>query len=1352
MRKSILSTVVLSLFLLVPASIIWAQTISSQKGLTTAIFTTNFGLVKIYLPDDIRPGDHVTGTIIAEPSGRNASQLEKNRSALRNQQLLIGGNKYPVPETKSVFSWVIPQDGPAAALVELLAENGNKAGEVSINIKNSGTYPSYPGGCVIPSHVLTAAPLRISGSFDGDLSNTRVSLQERPLEVIAESPRECLVQFPAEGQGSHTLQVSENGQSKCTQKISGVDMEVTTGKLKLKKGEGTYIDIKLTGLQNLPDKAVLTIINNTPGIVRMTNGNNQVIPVWPPSDSAAGVFIVHCPAVSITTGDFEVNINLDLPEPGVTATSSGDLPPGYTRRSCQCSAAVSITKSDNRYTAVVSPACTGVYGVGINTFSACSVKSVTYAWSFKSGAENAELVGKTDGNTVTVRNKNRNGFVLCVTVTVTCIDGSVCSATECAEQPGETVVTGSRCACSASCSIVASARDHDHVTYTGIVKAECKGTAGTGSTRVACSVGPVTYHWSIGESGKEVAEISGKADGPAVTVKLKKKGPYNLYLSGTVTCSDGTVCEYSCNIEVPDEPTTTGKFCNLEPQEKREPLMDGGFNQKYRLTEKLIRRDDYIVLGAEGQDWDMLTWKCKPVKPDCPDTESEKTILLSSRVRFEWEILSGEGSLVKLGCLPDGQKSDRGDVIIFRPPALALPVKAADTIVTTVIKLLIIDDNASQPEDPTVEKIVTITTKRGRGYPDHYKINVTGDAMRAPDKRIPAPVPGSCSAEGPDWEKLTPISPDPPEILLPGVADNDKMVTGQWIVLQTGDVRDMDKLTIRCLSRNNCPTQPWIKEYEDAPEWEWSKTGAGRFITELNRQFIFYEAPLEIPAGQDFVDVEFKVIVKNTGGKINDKNTKEGKKKIRIFRAGVKLSHPPLAWLPEEDNFIELVSELMYKDGDWKPALAHMCRIHYFELLNVSREKGVCLNSPVPREADPCHDLYFKKGEAPEVFDDRSVSNCSIKNLFQQARSPVAAKQYSIKVYSRDFGAYGFLRSFANINKGGRDSIKGEKPVYEPVPAHVSHTLVHPQGRSKKTLYRDNRVTLPHDIDENQLPDAGWQVQGGVRVPDPPDKGADEDDLPAGDGFNGDGLSNYEEYRGFKVMDNGKEVHIRTHHSVKDIFIRNRDNLDLSLYAGVSELDVHEIEERQYVDDRYRIVNANNNRATHASDQRGLKLINAGTHPALLGVAISEGALTPTVPNFEAEIRVYLTRIQKAIRDRNIPDAAAKIRAVVSHELLHGNNVCHHGEGDESAENSFDRVHGLRSGDTSCVMRYDNVGTVIRGFDPEAVGTDLCDSAAGTGYNAHDQHFGNANAGRGNCKQQVRVSGKAGRPKPCGNR
>jgi hypothetical protein len=1385
MRKSAFHAAVLNLFLLVPASITWAQTITSQKGLTTCVFPAQSGKITVYLPDDIRPGETISGAVMAVPDGKNAKQLEKNLAEIKKMQLKLDDKIVQferlniVPGKPISINWLVHTDRQTSCPVELMQASGIKPMQLIYLFKTAPVKTeTRPDNCLIPSHALVGAPFRITGSFDGDAANTICALGSEPLPVLAESPRQCIVMYPPNENGQRNLSVKEKEEEKCSRSVSGVDMQITTGDLNLRKGQNTFMDIKITGLQHLPDKALLTVTNLTPSVVTMTNGNLQVIPIWPLKDSAGGIFALHCPAVSLATGSFSVNINLDLPEISSQPSLTTDIPPGYTKKSCDCGINVSVTKSGNNFKARASPECKGVYGIGINTFPVCTIMSTAYEWSISSGKENTELVGKTNTSSITVKPAGNGAYTVCVKVTVTCIDGTVCVSSACSDQSGKPVagpgteakppdekppVTGdptkpptpeqpvSRCSCLVGCVIKPGIRKGNDISYTSEVKKECKGVSGSGNTVVKCEPGPVKYEWSIGAGSKDVAAIDGRTDGESARVKVKKDGAYNVYLKVTLTCSDGTECVNICNIEVPFIPTTTGKACNISPEEKPEPKMDGGFDPAYIITDKQIRRDEYIILGAEGFDADMLKWSCEPVKPDCPDTRSEKTILLNSRVRFEWSIEKGDGSFVKLGCLPELQKKDIGDVVQFKPPVLPLPVKSNDTSVTTTIKLLIIDDNASQPQDAIVERMITVLTKRSKGSSENfYKMTVSGPKMGTASKAVPPPVTGTCSAEGPQWDVHTAVTPNPPVIVLPGVDDNSKMVVGQWIVLYS-DVRDNDLLTVRCVSAANCTTGPWSKKYEDGIVWQWSETGEGQILTAKDRQFIIYQAPMEIPQGKDFVDVEIKLTTKNAGGKSME-STGEGKIKIRVYRAGVKLSHPSLDWLPQDSNYLELSSELMYKDGDWKPALAHMCRIHFFELVSASKEKGVSMNAPVPDEADRCPDLQLKYEDQHEAFADKTDSKCKTAKLYQQARTSPPVRQYTIKIYSRDFGSYGLFRSFANISKGGNDSIRGEKPVYEPIPAHITHQLKHPLLRPKKNNYSDNRVTIPYDIDENRIADKGWITQGGQRVTDPAINNEDEDSEPEGDKYKGDGLSTYEEYRGFKVMDKKKVVHIRTNTEVKDIFIRNRDNLGLGVYASATELDVHEITDKQYVDDKLRWINPNFNAETHVVDQRGLKLINAGDHGSLLGIAYSIGRLEPTIPNFEEEIRIYLPRIIKAIKDRKITDSVGKIEAVVAHELSHGNNVCHHGEGDETKENDADLKHGLRSGNMNCVMRYDNVGTVLKGYKPEAPGTTLCTSNAGTGYNANNQQYGNAAANRGDCKHQIRISAKAGRPKSCGNR
>jgi hypothetical protein len=1371
---------VLVLFLLVPASITRAQNITSQNGLTTVLFEQPAGTIKIYLPDDIRPGDKISGRIITEAAGRNAKQIEKNLAELKKLSIGIQSEKFPVTAQSSLFQFSVHHDRPFAGVLELYHVSGKAPQPISLPAQPVSEQKPAPEKCLIPAHILTGSPVAIPGPFDGNASNTSCTLNNQPLEILAESPRQCILSYPADAGGVRTLQVQENGKPPCSKPVSGVDMHVSAGKLNLQKGERTFIDVRITGLQNLPDTAFLTLFNTTTDVVYMTPSNFSIRSLLPDS-LAGGTYQERFNIQSFKTGTFVVNINLDLPDAyGTTTTPSTEVPPGYIKKSCECAVSVTVSRSGNSFKAEAKPECKGQYGIGINTFPGCSVLNTVYEWNIISGKENAELSGNTKSAAVHVRPKNSGAYIVCVLVTVTCVDGTVCTTTKCMDNTGKEVVppetvtkppdtkppdtkppvTGdpaipsSKCSCQASCTIIPGDKKGNEITYSANVKPECKGSSGTGNTRVQCTVGPITYNWAIGASGKDVAEIVGKTDGQTVQVKLKKDGAYTIILNGTVTCSDGTACSFNCNLEIPLIPVVSGKACMPSLEEKVEPKMDGGL-KSYQIglsSSNAMNRDEFIALEAEGGDWDQVIFKCEPLKPDCPDSRSEKLVPLIGRVRFEWKIESeNSGTFVKLGCLPDDLKTE-GERVIFKPPVIPLPVLSNDTTVITTIKLYIIDDG-SPVTDETVEKTIVIKTKRKKSLPDKYEIEISGGKGKLPAAPSAKPIDGTCRAQGPDWIPGNDLQN--PVVILPSVPDHNKMVLGQWIVLSTASQSDPDVAKFTCVSKANCNTGPLEKTYPDKVEYDWAiVSGGGKFILGNTGQFVIYEAPLEMPGRKEEVEVKFRITVKNPSGGRKDPDKKQEEIVLKFYQPGVLLSHPALTWLPEEKNDLQLTSSLQYKEsGRWQPALAHMCRIHFFELLNVSAEKGVCMNDPVPNDADECRDLKLKKEENHEAFDDKKAAGkCTQKEMFLQARTQKPEKEYSLKVYSMDFGSYGFLRSFANVNKGGKDSIRGEKPVYISIPAHEAHELRHPQGRAKRNRYNDNRVTIPYDIDENQIADNGWTAKGGVRVKDPPVQNEDEDNKPVGDGFKGDGLSTYQEYRGFKVLINKEVKHIRTNTEVKDIFIRNRDDLSLTLYALVSELDVHEINENQYGADNYRVVNFNNSRNTHVVDQRGLKLINAGNHGTLLGIAESEAPLEATIPNFEKEIRVYRTRVDQVCQIRNIPDCNAKLAAVVAHELLHGNNVCHHGEPRKNVEGDYDRIHGLRSGNVSCVMRYDNVGTILRGFNPEAPGSSLCDSAAGTGYNANNQNYGNAAENRGNCKGQLRISGKGGRPKTCGNR
>jgi hypothetical protein len=213
--------------------------------------------------------------------------------------------------------------------------------------------------------------------------------------------------------------------------------------------------------------------------------------------------------------------------------------------------------------------------------------------------------------------------------------------------------------------------------------------------------------------------------------------------------------------------------------------------------------------------------------------------------------------------------------------------------------------------------------------------------------------------------------------------------------------------------------------------------------------------------------------------------------------------------LPEEGNSVTATVSVT---GD-EPADAFR-----FTLYDVSKEPGTCCNSD-DQNKDP--DLSFAPGQpdwdvaalvalAPLVpgaggggGGEQCVATCDKEG-----------KSATIQIACHDWGAWGKLKAQAKI--------KGE---WEP--AKVAGSGL-------------DYVRIPYDDDDDHIADS-WQADNGVADKAPTD---DCDKAPTDQTNDGDGLSAYECYRGFNVLDAaGGLVHVRLDPRRKVLFV-----LDLSGY------------------------------------------------------------------------------------------------------------------------------------------------------------------------------------------------------------
>jgi len=1248
-----------------------AQTVSSEKGLTTAVFSLNQGKIRVFLPDDIRPGELISGRIKTEAVGKNARQIERNLAALNQQSLIIDGVQVKPVGDNTVFK-LTGNRTPSGKIV-MLDASGNAVGECKLPVSAPVT---ATGSCRIPGHALCGAPMRITGSFDGNMENTKCSVASNPMEVIAESPRQCIAVYPEQARGQQSVSCRENDVLLCSEKVSGVEMTLSTGKLELLKGEKTHLEVMITGLADLPGNAKLTLTNMTTGIVRMQPSDQVVILLYPDSVKG-GTFNRRFDIQSLQSGGFTVNVNLDLP--GVMLSPGpGDNQDGK----CKCDLGVELVKRTTinprpTFAAVLKPVCTG---------KDCNAGNITKQWEIFSGKENGDIVDNDHGKTiVTIQPKNARAFVLKFSALLTCSDGSTCTA--------------------------------------------------------------LAYINEKGEQQPPPAVQDGKKPLPVVYEPDDPKNPITW-----------------------DSIPHDKDACNPTLKHTGVPVMVGGLSNYFIGADNnaLMNRDEFIVLEADGRDIDMAVITCTKI-PDCPETGCPKEIPIAGRVRFEWKAVETEnkdkkgkhdivtrGSFVQIGCMGDRELA-KGEQVIFKPPYVPLPTTTSDTTLISTVILSVIDAGSPVP-DVTLEKVIQISINRSKSNPDQYKIRILGE-MYVPKGKKAAKSPDSqpgctCKPDGPDWSPGNDLV-DPVIVLPEASSAKDKLVQGQWVLIGTNDQVDMDIATYTCVTK--CPTTTIKKAYHDLVRWKWTVEGGGRILLSDSAQFIVYEAPKVFPPGIDSLDIKISLTVFNPSDRVDPARSFSVDRVFRVYRPGIRLNYLKQDWAPEYGNAMEIRSELVYRSGPgWLPAFDHVCRIQFFELMEVSSEKGICMNYPEPAKADQCFDLQFEKDPGLEVYAPsvRDVNLCKRKDQYMKARTEKTAREFIIQVHSLDYGAFGWIRSFANAPADQKNN-KTTRVIYESVlvkAVDVKHPYLDPETRrtrSKAREYSDDRLTIPVDIDENHLPDSGWVFSRSMfavgdeketKIPDySTDLTVDLDNEPAGDGWDGDGLSLYEEYRGFMVIKPGLR-HVRTHPSNKDLFVFNKDNLPVDAFVRITGIALHQISDKQYgpieatqfnaiskhVLTNQRFINFNNGTA-HVTDQKGLLLLNVKiAAEGLVGFTPAEKKKVkdeevPAPPNYNQYVGVDLEKIRRicANSKKDALVIETKLPQVVAHELCHALNVYHHGE----------KMHeiGLTSGNLNCIMRYDNYDR-----SDETPGTLLCIGVDGA----------NAKNDRGRCAKQIRVSGR----------
>lgn len=189
-------------------------------------------------------------------------------------------------------------------------------------------------------------------------------------------------------------------------------------------------------------------------------------------------------------------------------------------------------------------------------------------------------------------------------------------------------------------------------------------------------------------------------------------------------------------------------------------------------------------------------------------------------------------------------------------------------------------------------------------------------------------------------------------------------------------------------------------------------------------------------------------------------------------------------------------------------------------LFDISKEKGRCLNDKDPAyyKPEPDKDLTIEVSE--NEYYTMTETPTSIT-----AKGGSAAPHY-IVIKANDYGGFGKLSVRIKV----RDT-------------YFQATC---EG------WGNSFINIPYDMDDNKIADK-WEFDNGV-AGYPADW--DQETIPTGQATNGDGITNYEEYRGFyQIEATGDAIHTRTNPMRKEIFIVDNNRIfSTYMWENASEI------------------------------------------------------------------------------------------------------------------------------------------------------------------------------------------------------
>jgi hypothetical protein len=286
--------------------------VRALPGLHRIEVTVPEGLIAVNLPDDLAPGGLYTATVARLPRSGGATRL--NGLSVEMPALRPG----PLPDR---FEFPVDSNTPRAIRVEVReTETGALLGEATVPVRSTA-----PGSSeVLPIVGQIGSPIRIKGTFDGDMANTAAVVSGRETVLLAESPRQLVLDTPDAPLGLGEIVVREE-ERVLRGPFRVVRITVTPAPGPVPADGRRTLDVQVAGLAEL--EAPLPLRINVSGPMIVEGGREQRLDIRPANVLPDGRWGLVRTMTAVDSGDVSVStaIGTDVAAPATCSFSAEPL-------------------------------------------------------------------------------------------------------------------------------------------------------------------------------------------------------------------------------------------------------------------------------------------------------------------------------------------------------------------------------------------------------------------------------------------------------------------------------------------------------------------------------------------------------------------------------------------------------------------------------------------------------------------------------------------------------------------------------------------------------------------------------------------------------------------------------------------------------------------------------------------------------------------------------------------------------------------------------------------------------------------------------------------------------------------